>query len=68
MILPTVHDTQAVAPADVDIAQAVGEDLGLTGTGTEAFGLSHQACVSSLGAIEVLGELLRAEGAEGATP
>ncbi|MEU7070885.1 3-oxoacyl-[acyl-carrier-protein] synthase III C-terminal domain-containing protein [Streptomyces narbonensis] len=64
--LAYAHTTQAVAPADVDIAQAVGEDLGLTGTGTEAFGLSHQACVSSLGAIEVLGELLRAEGAEGA--
>ncbi|MEU2428951.1 3-oxoacyl-[acyl-carrier-protein] synthase III C-terminal domain-containing protein [Streptomyces sp. NPDC007861] len=64
--LAYAHTTQAVAPADVDIAQVVGEDLGLTGTGTEAFGLSHQACVSSLGAIEVLGELLRAEGAEDA--
>lgn len=62
--LAYAHVTQAVAPADVDIAQVVTEDLGLTGT--EAFGLSHQACVSSLGAIEVLGELLRAEGTEGA--
>ncbi|MFD8971507.1 3-oxoacyl-[acyl-carrier-protein] synthase III C-terminal domain-containing protein [Streptomyces sp. NPDC059593] len=62
--LAYAHVTQAVAPADVDIAQVVSDDLGLAGT--EAFGLSHQACVSSLGAIEVLGELLRAEGAEGA--
>ncbi|MEV7340278.1 ketoacyl-ACP synthase III family protein [Streptomyces sp. NPDC093544] len=61
--LAYAHTTQAVAPADVDIAQVVRDDLGLAGT--EAFGLSHQACVSSLGAIEVLGELLRAEGAEG---
>ncbi|MEV6978080.1 3-oxoacyl-[acyl-carrier-protein] synthase III C-terminal domain-containing protein [Kitasatospora sp. NPDC093806] len=60
--LAYAHVTQAVAPAHVDIAQAVTEDLGLTGA--EAFGLSHQACVSSLGAIEVLGELLRAEGGE----
>ncbi|MEW1615359.1 MULTISPECIES: ketoacyl-ACP synthase III family protein [unclassified Streptomyces] len=62
--LAYAHTTQAVAPPDVDIAQVVGEDLGLRDA--EAFGFSHQACVSSLGAIEVLGELLRAEGAEGA--
>ncbi|MEV7249169.1 3-oxoacyl-[acyl-carrier-protein] synthase III C-terminal domain-containing protein [Streptomyces cyaneofuscatus] len=62
--LAYAHTTQAVAPPDVDIAQVVGEDLGLPDA--EAFGFSHQACVSSLGAIEVLGELLRAEGEEGA--
>ena len=62
--LAYAHTTQAVAPADVDVAQLVKDDLGLTDA--EAFGLSHQACVSSLGAIEVLGELLRAEGGEGA--
>ncbi|MFF5635641.1 3-oxoacyl-[acyl-carrier-protein] synthase III C-terminal domain-containing protein [Streptomyces sp. NPDC012825] len=62
--LAYAHVTQAVAPADVDVARLVGDDLGLADT--EAFGLSHQACVSSLGAIEVLGELLRAEGGEGA--
>ncbi|MBF9067277.1 3-oxoacyl-[acyl-carrier-protein] synthase III C-terminal domain-containing protein [Streptacidiphilus fuscans] len=62
--LAYAHTTQAVAPADVDVAQLVRDDLGLGDT--EAFGLSHQACVSSLGAIEVLGELLRAEGTEGA--
>ncbi|MGP3983171.1 3-oxoacyl-[acyl-carrier-protein] synthase III C-terminal domain-containing protein [Streptomyces sp. KR80] len=58
------HTTQAVAPADVDVAQVVRDDLGLAGT--EAFGLSQQACVSSLGGIDVVGELLRAEGDEGA--
>ncbi|MFE9613359.1 3-oxoacyl-[acyl-carrier-protein] synthase III C-terminal domain-containing protein [Streptomyces sp. NPDC006012] len=58
------HTTQAVAPADVDVAQVVRDDLGLPGT--EAFGLSHQACVSSLGGIDVVGELLRAEAEEGA--
>ncbi|MYW28970.1 3-oxoacyl-[acyl-carrier-protein] synthase III C-terminal domain-containing protein [Streptomyces sp. SID2119] len=62
--LAYAHTTQAVAPPGVDIAQVVGEDLGLPEAG--AFGFSHQACVSSLGAIEVLGELLRAEGEEGA--
>ncbi|MFZ4273112.1 3-oxoacyl-[acyl-carrier-protein] synthase III C-terminal domain-containing protein [Streptomyces arboris] len=62
--LAYAHTTQAVAPPDVDIAQVVGEGLGLPDA--EAFGFSHQACVSSLGAIEVLGELLRAEGEEGA--
>ncbi|MFF3750931.1 3-oxoacyl-[acyl-carrier-protein] synthase III C-terminal domain-containing protein [Streptomyces sp. NPDC002018] len=58
------HTTQAVAPADLDVAQVVRDDLELAGT--EAFGLSHQACVSSLGAIDVVGELLRAEGDENA--
>lgn len=62
--LAYAHVTQAVAPADTDMARLVRDDLELTGT--EAFGLSHQACVSSLGAIEVLGNLLRAEGREGA--
>lgn len=58
------HTTQAVAPADVDVAQVVRDELGLADA--EAFGLSHQACVSSLGAIDVVGELLRADGEEGA--
>jgi 3-oxoacyl-[acyl-carrier-protein] synthase-3 len=60
--LAYAHTTQAVAPADVDVAQLVKDDLGLADA--EAFGLSHQACVSSLGAIEVLGALLRAEKTE----
>lgn len=58
------HTTQAVAPADVEPAQVLREELGLDGA--EAFGLSHQACVSSLGALDVIGELLRAEGDENA--
>ncbi|MFI9119546.1 3-oxoacyl-ACP synthase III family protein [Streptomyces bikiniensis] len=62
--LAYAHVTQAVAPAHVDVAREIGDALGLADA--EAFGLSHQACVSSLGAIEVLGELLRAEGGEGA--
>lgn len=58
------HTTQAVAPPEVEVAQVLCEELGLTDT--EAFGLSHQACVSSLGGIDVVGELLRAEAEEGA--
>lgn len=60
------HTTQTVAPPDVDVAQVVRDELGLAAGGTEAFGLSHQACVSSLGAIDVVGELLRAEGDDSA--
>ncbi|MFD5649188.1 MULTISPECIES: 3-oxoacyl-[acyl-carrier-protein] synthase III C-terminal domain-containing protein [unclassified Streptomyces] len=58
------HTTQAVAPPDVEVAQVVRADLGLDET--EAFALSHQACVSSLGALDVIGELLRADGDENA--
>ncbi|MFD3326419.1 3-oxoacyl-[acyl-carrier-protein] synthase III C-terminal domain-containing protein [Streptomyces sp. NPDC058701] len=58
------HTTQAVTPADVEPAQVLRRELGLDGA--EAFGLSHQACVSSLGALDVIGELLRAEGDENA--
>ncbi|RFU83334.1 3-oxoacyl-ACP synthase [Streptomyces triticagri] len=54
------HTTQAVAPPDVEVAQALRADLGLESA--EAFALSQQACVSSLGAIDVAGELLRADG------
>ncbi|MEV6908151.1 ketoacyl-ACP synthase III family protein [Amycolatopsis sp. NPDC051071] len=57
------HTTQALAPADVDIAQELVKRLGLVDV--EAFALSHQACVSSLGAIDVAAELLRAEGETG---
>lgn len=60
--LAYAHTTQAVAPADMDVAQLVKDDLGLREA--EAFGMSHQACVSSLGAIDVLGALMRAERAE----
>jgi 3-oxoacyl-[acyl-carrier-protein] synthase-3 len=57
------HTTQAVAPAHLDMAGLIRNDLGLAGT--EAFGLSQQACVSSLGGIDVIGELLRAEAPAG---
>jgi 3-oxoacyl-[acyl-carrier-protein] synthase-3 len=58
------HTTQAVAPPEVEVAQVLREDLGLADA--EAFGLSQQACVSSLGGIDVVGELLRAEAEPGA--
>jgi 3-oxoacyl-[acyl-carrier-protein] synthase-3 len=57
------HTTQAVVPAHVDMAGVVRDDLGLADA--EAFGLSQQACVSSLGGIDVAGKLLRAEAVEG---
>ncbi|MEU5693153.1 3-oxoacyl-[acyl-carrier-protein] synthase III C-terminal domain-containing protein [Actinosynnema sp. NPDC020468] len=49
------HTTQAVTPPDVEAAQVLRAELGLSG---EAFGLSQQACVSSLGAIDVVARLL----------
>ncbi|MFF4715808.1 3-oxoacyl-[acyl-carrier-protein] synthase III C-terminal domain-containing protein [Streptomyces eurythermus] len=58
------HTVQAVAPPDVDTAATIREGLGLHDA--EAFALTHQACVSSLGAIDLAGELLRAEAPEGA--
>lgn len=58
------HTTQTLAPPDVDIAQDIRDALGLS-AGTEAFSMSQQACVSSLGAIDVAGELLRADGQDG---
>ncbi|ARQ68472.1 3-oxoacyl-[acyl-carrier-protein] synthase III C-terminal domain-containing protein [Streptomyces marincola] len=58
------HTMQAVAPPHVDPAQVIRDDLGLHDA--EAFALTQQACVSSLGAIDVAGELLRAEAPEGA--
>ncbi|MEV0635590.1 3-oxoacyl-[acyl-carrier-protein] synthase III C-terminal domain-containing protein [Streptomyces sp. NPDC050619] len=58
------HTVQTVTPSHIDAAQVIREDLGLPDA--EAFALSHQACVSSLGAIDLVGELLRAEAPEGA--
>ncbi|MEV5350158.1 3-oxoacyl-ACP synthase [Streptomyces achromogenes] len=58
------HTVQAVAPPHVDTAATIREGLGLHDA--EAFALTHQACVSSLGAIDLAGELLRAEAPEGA--
>jgi len=57
------HTTQTLAPPDVDIAQVIRTELGLPDA--DAFGLSQQACASSLGAIDVVAELLRSAGTEG---
>lgn len=54
------HTMQTLAPPHIDPAQVIREELGLPGA--EAFALSHQACVSSMGAIDVAAELLRTEG------
>ncbi|MFJ9108438.1 3-oxoacyl-[acyl-carrier-protein] synthase III C-terminal domain-containing protein [Streptomyces sp. NPDC102283] len=54
------HTMQTLTPPQIDAAQVIRDNLGLHDA--EAFALSHQACVSSLGAIDVAGELLRAEG------
>ncbi|MCW5253894.1 3-oxoacyl-[acyl-carrier-protein] synthase III C-terminal domain-containing protein [Streptomyces sp. SHP 1-2] len=58
------HTVQTVTPPHIDAAQVIRQDLGLHDA--EAFALSQQACVSSLGAIDLAGELLRAEAPEGA--
>ncbi|MFE0044316.1 ketoacyl-ACP synthase III family protein [Streptomyces albireticuli] len=58
------HTMQAVTPPHIDAAQVIREELGLHDA--EAFALTHQACVSSLGAVDLAGELLRAEAPEGA--
>ena len=58
------HTTQTLAPPDVDIAQQLLADLGLADA--EAFSMSQQACVSSLGAIDVAAQLLVADRADAA--
>jgi 3-oxoacyl-[acyl-carrier-protein] synthase III len=58
------HTMQTLTPPHIDAAQRIREDLGLHDA--EAFALTQQACVSSLGAIDLAGELLRAEAPEGA--
>ncbi|KJK56564.1 3-oxoacyl-[acyl-carrier-protein] synthase III C-terminal domain-containing protein [Saccharothrix sp. ST-888] len=58
------HTMQTLTPPHIDAAQVIREDLGLPDA--EAFALTQQACVSSLGAIDLAGELLRAEAPEGA--
>jgi 3-oxoacyl-[acyl-carrier-protein] synthase-3 len=57
------HTTQTLAPPDVDIAQEIRADLELAEA--DAFSMSQQACVSSLGAIDAAAHLLRADGADG---
>lgn len=58
------HTMQTLTPPHIDAAEVIRDELGLHEA--EAFALSHQACVSSLGAIDVAAELLRAEAAAGA--
>lgn len=53
------HTMQTLAPPDVDPARVIRDELGLFEA--ESFALSQQACVSSLGAVDLAGELLRAE-------
>jgi 3-oxoacyl-[acyl-carrier-protein] synthase-3 len=57
------HTVQAVTPPGLDPAAVIRDSLGLHDA--EAFALSHQACVSSMGAIDVAAELLRADGVTG---
>lgn len=58
------HTMQTLTPPHLDAAQQIRADLGLHDA--EAFALTQQACVSSLGAVDLAGELLRAEAPEGA--
>ncbi|MDH6134302.1 3-oxoacyl-[acyl-carrier-protein] synthase-3 [Kitasatospora sp. MAA4] len=57
------HTMQTLTPPHLDAAQVIRDDLGLPDA--EAFAFTQQACVSSLGAIDLAGELLRAEAPPG---
>jgi len=57
------HTVQTVAPSNVDLARVIRQRLGLPQA--EAFALSQQACLSSLGAIDLAGRLLALEGGLG---
>ncbi|WP_321893657.1 3-oxoacyl-ACP synthase III family protein [Paraburkholderia tropica] len=57
------HTVQTVAPPDTEPAQVLRQSLGLRHT--EAFALNQQACVTSLSALELAGNLLRAEAQPG---
>jgi 3-oxoacyl-[acyl-carrier-protein] synthase III len=54
------HTVLDVTPSHIDAADVLRQALGLTGV--EAFGVSHQHCASGLAAIDIAGELLRADG------
>ncbi|GGZ46582.1 3-oxoacyl-ACP synthase [Streptomyces inusitatus] len=60
------HTIQTLAPPDLDPARMIRDALGLHDA--EAFAVSQQACVSSLGAIDAVAELLRAEAGESNGP
>jgi 3-oxoacyl-[acyl-carrier-protein] synthase-3 len=53
------HTIQDITPASIDAAQQLAAVLGLPHA--EAFALTQQNCASGLAAIDVAGELLRAE-------
>lgn len=57
------HTMQTVAPPDVDVARVLRERLDLPEA--QAFALGQQACVSSLGAIDLAGRLLALDGEPG---
>jgi 3-oxoacyl-[acyl-carrier-protein] synthase-3 len=54
------HTIQDITPASIDAAQQLAAALGLPRA--EAFALTQQNCASGLAAIDVAGELLRADG------
>jgi 3-oxoacyl-[acyl-carrier-protein] synthase-3 len=54
------HTIPTLTPPHLDPARIIRDELGLAG-GTEAFAVSQQACVSNLGAIDLVAQLLRAE-------
>lgn len=58
------HTMQTLTPPHIEAARVIRDRLGLPDA--EAFALTQQACVSGLGAIDLAGELLRAEAPEGA--
>ncbi|TDB78104.1 3-oxoacyl-[acyl-carrier-protein] synthase III C-terminal domain-containing protein [Micromonospora sp. KC723] len=58
------HTAQDLTPTTLIAADVLRERLGLTGA--EAFAVTQHACASGLLAVEVAGELLRADGDPGA--
>ena len=54
-----VHASPEVAPAQVSVARELRDVLGLGQA--QVFAVSQQACASTLAALEIAGELLRAE-------
>ncbi|MET9557255.1 3-oxoacyl-[acyl-carrier-protein] synthase III C-terminal domain-containing protein [Streptomyces sp. NPDC006645] len=54
-----VHASLEAAPAQVSVARELRDALGLGRT--QVFAVSQQACASTLAALEIAGELLRAE-------
>ncbi|XVS68076.1 3-oxoacyl-[acyl-carrier-protein] synthase III C-terminal domain-containing protein [Actinosynnema sp. CA-299493] len=54
------HTTQIVTAADTEAAQVIRDRLDLPGA--TAFAVNQQACVSSLGAVDLVAELLRVDG------